>query len=287
MRPQYEYVKQQANASWILHSRDLPSIPFEWHYHPEYELTLTLNGRGQRFVGDDISDFDDGDLVLIGPNLPHTWSAPAIDMARPTRSIVMWFSQAWIDGLVTDFPELLPLRRLAQTAAQGVEFSREHAAGLRPLIEGLLAVTPARRFPTLLEILVRLTEDPAPRCLALEQADAPRLAAVQGERLARVLDLLHGNFAQPVEIAPLAERAAMTVGAFHRFFRRHMQMTVTAYVARLRIGRACQQLIETGKPVGVIASELGFASLSHFNRQFRELRGMTPREFRSRHEPVR
>jgi len=139
----------------------------------------------------------------------------------------------------------------------------------------------------LLEILVRLTEDPAPRCLALERVDAPRLAAVQGERLARVLDLLHGNFAQPVEIAPLAERAAMTVGAFHRFFRRHMQMTVTAYVARLRIGRACQQLIETGKPVGVIASELGFASLSHFNRQFRELRGMTPREFRSRHEPVR
>ncbi|WP_341679273.1 AraC family transcriptional regulator [Niveibacterium sp. SC-1] len=284
MRPQFEYVKQAADASWILHSRDLPSIPFEWHYHPEYELTLTLNGRGQRFVGDDISDFDDGDLVLIGPNLPHTWSAPAIDAQRPTRSIVMWFSQAWVDGLVADFPELQPLHRLARSAAQGLEFSAAHATALRPLIEGLLQATPARRLPTLLEILVRLTEDPAPRCLSLGQLEPPRLAAVQGERLARVLDLLHADFAQPIEIAPLAERAAMTVGAFHRFFRRHMQMTVTAYVARLRIGRACQQLVETTKPVAVIASELGFASLSHFNRQFRELRGMTPRAFRTRHE---
>ena len=99
MRPLFEKVTVPAGASWSLLDRRLDDgIPFQWHYHPEFELTLTLNSRGQRYIGDSIESYDDGDLVLLGPNLPHTWnSADKIDPRRPHHALVMWFT-AGTDG---------------------------------------------------------------------------------------------------------------------------------------------------------------------------------------------
>ena len=73
MKPYLEHIASSKEGSWTLFDRRLPAIPFEWHYNSEYELTLTLNSRGQRFVGDSIAPYEDGDLVLIGPKIPHTW----------------------------------------------------------------------------------------------------------------------------------------------------------------------------------------------------------------------
>jgi hypothetical protein len=67
MKSYLEHIAASKEGSWTLFDRRLPAIPFEWHYNSEYELTLTLNSRGQRFVGDNMAAYDDGDLVLIGP----------------------------------------------------------------------------------------------------------------------------------------------------------------------------------------------------------------------------
>lgn len=75
MKAQYEKVQYNQNNSWQLLIRRLEAIPFEWHFHPEYELTLTLNSKGERYIGDTISEYEDFDLVLLGPNIPHTWQS--------------------------------------------------------------------------------------------------------------------------------------------------------------------------------------------------------------------
>ena len=83
MKPLLEKVMPPEGASWAWLDRQLDdAIPFQWHHHPEFELTLTLNSVGQRFIGDHIGDYDDGDLVLIGPNLPHTWAS----RGKPNRA---------------------------------------------------------------------------------------------------------------------------------------------------------------------------------------------------------
>jgi mannose-6-phosphate isomerase-like protein (cupin superfamily) len=86
MKPLLEKVTPPDGASWAWLDRRLDdAIPFQWHHHPEFELTLTLNSVGQRFIGDHIGEYGDGDLVLIGPNLPHTWASRAKrDVALPT-----------------------------------------------------------------------------------------------------------------------------------------------------------------------------------------------------------
>ena len=95
MRPFLEHLQRPPEASWSMLNRRLDdAIPFEWHHHPELELTLTLNSVGQRFVGDHVGSYGHGDLVLVGPNLPHTWaSRDKLDATAPHVALVLWFER--------------------------------------------------------------------------------------------------------------------------------------------------------------------------------------------------
>src|SRR5260370_39848423 len=73
-------------SSFVAYERSDPAFPFYWHYHPEYELTLIVDSHGQRLVGDSIDDYGSGDLVLLGPNLPHSWrSGPVKPISGETH----------------------------------------------------------------------------------------------------------------------------------------------------------------------------------------------------------
>ncbi len=118
MRAQFEKVEYRDDSSWRLLIRELETIPFEWHFHPEYELTLTLNSAGERYIGDNISDYHHADLTLVGPNIPHTWqSQHHLDPTRPQKVYVLWFDQAWVDNLLRSFPEFSPLDTLFKQLA--------------------------------------------------------------------------------------------------------------------------------------------------------------------------
>ncbi|HEV7345344.1 MAG TPA: AraC family transcriptional regulator [Devosia sp.] len=285
MKPYLERLTADDGASWASLNRRLDDgIPFQWHHHPEFELTLTLNSRGQRFIGDHIGRYDDGDLVLIGPNLPHTWhSLDRIDSSQPHIALVMWFLPEWAERLTAN-AELRPLAALLARAAHGIRFSRESAAAVRPLIEDMFAQPPVERFLRLVAVLTGLAEDRATTALS---ATAPDLAAATTDRgrIDRVLDYLHARFVEPLTIAELADIAALSPSGLHRSFRRHTQKTVSQYLIGLRIGRACALLSSGSMPIGTIAGEVGYDSLANFNRQFKALKGTTPREYRAAFRP--
>jgi AraC-like DNA-binding protein len=282
MKPQFEQVTVAPGESWALLWRELPELPFLWHYHPEYELTLTLNARGQRYVGDSLEDFDSGDLVLVGPNQPHTWSAVTrLDDSRPMLAVVIWFSPAWLDRLLHCWPELMALKPLAVQAGRGLRFSRTVGERVRPLLLALRDLDPAQRLPLLLQVLDALARDRDALALATH-AFVPAGDKVR-DRMVRVLNHLHASAQQSVSVQQLADEAALSVGAFHRFFKRHTGMTVLDYLTQLRLGTACQLLISTEQPIRLVAQEAGFGSIAHFNRQFLAVKRMTPGEFRVRY----
>ncbi|MDW3711540.1 MULTISPECIES: helix-turn-helix domain-containing protein [unclassified Pseudomonas] len=284
MRAFLETITPDDGASWALLNRRLEEgIPFEWHHHPEYELTLTLNSRGHRYIGDDIEPYDDGDLVLVGPGVPHSWcSSEKVDAARPHVALVIWFHRDWANGLLAMFPELRDIGVLLAGAEQGLGFGAATRAGVRPLIEAMPGAEPGRRLMLLLDVLLLLCRDPEMQPLANAPA-TPASLPTADPRIQRVLDRLHQGFAAPVSIPELAELACVSVSAFHRMFRRHTRMTAVQYVTRLRIGRACSLLIATDLPVVRIAEQVGYANLSLFNRQFLALKASTPRDFRRVH----
>ena len=281
MKPYLEHLTADDGASWATLNRRLnDGIPFQWHHHPEFELTLTLNSQGQRFIGDHIGRYDHGDLVLIGPYLPHTWHSLArVDASQPHTALVMWFLPDWAERLTAN-AELRPVAALLARAATGLQFSPAMAARMRPLIEDLFTQPAVERFIGLIRLLTMLAED---RHATPLSATTPELALATANRgrIDRVLTHIHQHFATPISLADLADIAALSPSGLHRTFRRHTRQTVSQYLTRLRIGRACALLSSGTMPIGQIAGAVGYDSLANFNRQFKALKGTTPREYRA------
>jgi AraC-like DNA-binding protein len=268
-------------ATWTyFHRRLNDAIPFIWHYHREIELTLTVNSVGQRYVGDNIEAYGDGDLVLVGPDVPHTWmSQNKIVEEEPHVAHVFWIDPEWLGNLLDAMPELQPIRTMLQCAGRGIAYSAAAIKKVRPLIENMGNLSGMRRVISLLDILAILATDRDCRmiCTPTESTGTAPCARIQS-----TLDYIHQHYQEDISLNHLADLAALSVSGLHRLFKRHTRQTVGEYIAHLRIGKACSLLISTTRPVSWVSTESGFANLSHFNRQFQAIKQTTPREFRRR-----
>jgi AraC-like DNA-binding protein len=279
MQPWFESVAIPPDRCWVLFDRQLPEFPFNWHYHPEFELTLTLNSRGMRFVGDHVARYDDGDLVLLGPNLPHAWQSEALVAPGGVhRAIVCWFTRDWIEALMALVPEMRVLRRMLAEAGRGLAFDHALVARLRPRMLHLDGLDPAEQVLELQAILLEMCRENAARTLstgAVQTGEIPRDRA----RMERILHWLHGHYTRPLRLAPLCDLAHLTPSQLQRVFRRSTRMSVSQYVAQLRVGRACQLLAQTDRPMTFIANECGFSDAAHFARQFKAAKLMSPSRY--------
>lgn len=279
MKPYLEKLRTDEGASWAMLNRRLDDgIPFQWHHHPELELTLTLNSRGQRFIGDHAGSYDEGDLVLVGANLPHTWhSTERIEDNAPHVALVLWFGQDWLSDLADSAVELRPLHDLVTRSRTGLRFSTATSNAVRQQYEALFSQQPEARLFGLMQLLLRLAHDDD-----VEELSSAYETVSSGsrDRIDRVLDYLHTHYTGDLRLEALAGIAALSRSGLHRLFYKHTQSTISDYLIRLRIAEACARLSGTGQPIQHIAVDVGYGSLANFNRHFRRLRGMTPREYR-------
>ncbi|KVZ83506.1 helix-turn-helix domain-containing protein [Burkholderia ubonensis] len=286
MKPQYEHVTFAPGCSIRVYHRKLARIPFEWHRHPEYELTLTLNSRGKRFIGDHIASYADDDLVLVPPNLPHTWSSnERIDPHAPQVALVVWFDGDWVRRLVDCCPEYAPLRSLLRRAAPGLRFGADAARAMQARLPRLLDPSPRERLAAALDTLAELAEaggEPLATAPAYDRPDERTRAsdAPEAERLDRVLDVIDRRFHEPLRVDALAAVAHMSERTLQRLFVRHLGESVGRYVQRLRIAHACRHLVGTDWPIATVAARCGIPNAANFNRQFLATRGMTPGAYR-------
>jgi AraC-like DNA-binding protein len=282
VKPFLEKVYKPPDASWSLLNRRLQDgIPFQWHHHPEFELTLTLNSRGLRFVGDHVGEYDDGDLVLLGPNLPHTWaSRDALRADEPHVALVLWFDAEWARTLTGGFVEFRKLNDLLARSRRGVSFPVSVSTAVRDDYERLFEQEPATRLIGLMRLLDQLAyvDDSRPIASDLYRPSQPTDSR---ERIDRVLAHIHEHYAQPLQLSALADVAALSESGLHRMFQKHVRTNVSDYITRIRIGDACARLANTGQPIAFIAEAVGYGTLANFNRQFKRSTSLTPREYRS------
>jgi AraC-like DNA-binding protein len=269
-------------ATWTYFYRRLDeAIPFNWHYHLEFELTLTVNSLGQRYVGDNIEPYGDTDLVLLGSNLPHTWmSQDKIDRTQPHLAHVFWIRPDWIHTLIDNLHELKAVKAMLAISNRGIVYSPHTSRAARERIDNMRTLSPAGRLVRFIEVLSILAEDQDYRLLCAPRPEHDPIRLVDRPRIDRTLEHIHKHYQSEIAIADLADLAALSVSGLHRLFKRHTRLTVGDYIAQLRIGKACSLLVSTDKPVSCIADEVGYSNLSHFNRQFLAIKELTPREFR-------
>ncbi|HYE98249.1 MAG TPA: AraC family transcriptional regulator [Planctomycetota bacterium] len=279
MKARPERILPSAASSFHWKRRRDPRFPFQWHFHPEAELTWIVRSRGRRFVGDHIEDYGDGDLVLLGPGLPHTWCS---DDGPPGRheAVCIQFRDDFLGREFLERPELLPVRRLLERAARGLRFGGRTVREVAPRMDGLERRSGLARLQGLLDILGRLAAARDGRPLASPGWKAPP-GDRDMDRLDRVCRFLAERFREDVALADAAAQAHLSAPAFCRFFKAGTGKTFVEYLTELRVGHACRLLAETDRPVTDVAFDAGFRNLSNFNRRFRALRGGTPRAYRA------
>ena len=287
IKPFLERIYRPPDASWSMLNRRLDDgIPFQWHHHPEFELTLTLNSRGLRFVGDHVGHYDDGDLVLLGPYLPHTWaSRETVRRGEPHVALVLWFDLECATRMTSGFVEFGSVDDLLSRARRGVQFSADRSGAAREEYTRLFEQPPVERLLGLMALLHHLARDGDGRPLASD-VFRPGQQSDNRDRIDRVLAYIHERYAQDLTLQELADVAALSVSGLHRMFRKHARTNISGYISRIRVGDACARLAGTEQPIAHISDAVGYRTLANFNRQFKLLTSMTPREYRARFRRV-
>lgn len=264
--------------SFVAFAYAATAFRFWWHHHPEMELTWIESGAGTRFVGDSIAPFSPGDLVLLGGNLPHTWSSEGREgRARSHRTIVVHFP---VDLFDLPAEEFTAIRTLLRGAHRGYAFSASTSAKVSGALKRLLTLRGLDAWTQLATILQLLAGDPRPSRLA-SAGYAPSDRHGAQRRLERALAYIDTHVdSAALSLDDIARTVHMSPAAFSRFFRQQTGGTLMQHINHLRIGLACRRLSESDASVAEIAFACGFGNLANFNRRFRTIKQMTPTEFR-------
>lgn len=256
-----------------------------YHFHPEYELTLILMGSGKRYVGNHQAGYSAGDLVLIGPNLPHCWKTDP-DTIQPNaingQSVVIQFSHDFLGEDFLSRREMHDIVLLLQKSAFGLQFTGATQAAIAGQMTALHATAdPFRKLLSLLEILQQLATSTEVQVLNHRDIIAGQ-SPKDRERMQVVYNYIIENFREDIQLNTAARLANMSPNAFCKYFRKVTRKTFIETVNDYKLNYAAQQIIDTDKPIAAIAYDSGFGDLSHFNTCFRELFKQTPSDFRKR-----
>ncbi|KAB0682779.1 AraC family transcriptional regulator [Aureimonas leprariae] len=281
MAPDLELVQIRRGESFAAWSHGYPYHTVRWHFHPEYELHQVVSTTGRYFVGDFIGEFEPGNLVLTGPNLPHNWVSDLPEGATvPLRCRIVQFSECFIDDAAKVLPELAALAPLLAASRRGVLFDAGTSAELALAIEELMGAHGMRRLELFMTVAGTLSR--AQRTEPLASAGyLPDPSGYMSVGLNKALAFIRENLTQPFGEVELAAIAGQSTSAFSRTFRRHTGMPLVQYIKRLRINLACQLLMsDENATITDICFGSGFNNLSNFNRQFLAEKGMPPSRFR-------
>ncbi len=264
------------NASFLCYEVNVPAFEFMWHYHPEYELTYIIEGTGERLVGDNYANFQPGDLVLLGPMLPHTWVGKTTENEH-CKAVVIQFSKAFIEPLL-HYPEITGVFGLLGKATNGFVFTNIGGDTIS-LVKACASHKGVDAFIALVKILCTLAGAEA---MPLSSGHfKPFKGNEDQHRINKVFTYLHGHSNSGVSIAQAASIVHLSESAFCKFFKRISGKTFSDYVNDIRIAKACALLIETDMPIEQIAFAVGFESQTYFNRVFLKKKATKPKQYRN------
>lgn len=274
---------EPVGSSFMVKELIEPHFDPNWHFHPHYQLFLVEEGTGTRFIGDSIKHFGPGDLVFLGPNLPHLWRSDQAYFDRQsgltTKGTVVYFAE---DFLGTEFlgkQEMTPLRHLLNHARQGLEWTGYTRNRTETALKNL-ARQPIgfERVISLLTLLNDLSHATDYRYLT-SPGYTNTVKPNETDRMQLVHDYVLGHFPDDLSLDTIADLAGMTPPAFCRYFKTRANKTFSEFVSEVRIGHACKLLIGGKLNITQISFESGFRTLSNFNRQFKEITGQTPSSY--------
>jgi AraC-like DNA-binding protein/quercetin dioxygenase-like cupin family protein len=279
MKPIYEEIQPSFGSSFTIRrftEENCSNLPY-WHVHPEYEIVYISNGKGKRQIGGHLSYYEDGDLIFLGPNLPHLGFAQ--DLWEQHVEIVVQMKENFLGNDFFDRPEMAEVKQLFERAKAGATFYGRTKWEIGQRLQNMLQLDHFDRLLELLKILQMMARSNEYNSLNINHV-AFVVKPQEQQRIQAVYEFVERHFNRQFAIEEVAQGAGMTVPAFCRFFKRLTHKTFIEFLNEYRIAHACRLL--SGEHLGTVdvSFRSGFNNLSHFNKQFKLLTGLSPTAYR-------
>ena len=255
-----------------------------WHYHNHFEISFITEGTGKRIVADSIEEFQPGDLVFIGGNLPHVWIADKEQKVFSDRSLEMVFLQFSSNIL---FPQLLALPEFKQVkkaldmSERGIQIVGRTLNEVSEIMLQLPYLKSFDRMNYFFRLLDIIGSSDTNINLASEEFMRKQFRPAN-RRIALIHDYLMNHYREEIDLMQLAELVHMAEGSLCRFFKMNVGSSVFEYLNQIKVEFACKLLMDPDMGIVDVCLDSGFNNLSHFNKQFRKNTGATPSEYRKR-----
>ena len=251
------------------------------HFHPEVQLTLILESTGTFFVGDKIVPFEEGDIFLLGPNLPHVFKndkKASGKLYKHARATSVYFREDSFGDSFFKIPETKSLKNLIQVSSRGLKLSAKTKEKIADGISEFSELSGFERLIHLFELLHMISLSEEYEFISSYNFQHKK-DDTESKRIQNVFDFIMSHYSKEIDLSEAAGIASMSVTSFCRFFKQRTRKTFTEFVNEVRIGHACKELMYTEDNINEVAYKSGFNNISNFNRKFKEITGFTPSQY--------
>jgi AraC-like DNA-binding protein len=284
MKPLFTNIGKTPQQSLIVVRREVPYWDTPFHFHPECELVYTTSGTGKRIIGDSVEVFGPGDMVFLGPNIPHVWYSDTghyqKDANLQSKAFVLYFSKDIFGDRFYHLEASQVWKEFFKKAERGLTIHGSHRDKIASLLEKMIDEEGFKKIVYFLEILQQLTE----------AQDSQPLASISyknsydtrdNHKIDEVFLYLNKNFMRDITMPEVAALCHMTPQSFCRFFKNRTKSTFVDFLNDIRISHARKLLIESEEQtIAEIAYLSGYKNLSNFNKLFKIKTKLTPREYK-------
>jgi len=282
----YRMYSKSAENSFLVRYAEVPHTFNKFHFHKEYEILYNIENNGTRFVGDSIRRFGNGDIVLVGPHIPHYWHSDdryfeGIEELT-AKVVLVQFVREFLGDQFFSLPELHKINNLLDNAAFGVRIKGRDAAKIGEKIIQISEAEGWKRLLLMIEMLCMMSEAKEFELLSSKAYTEASKYANQ-EKMSDLFNFMITNHNRDIKLEEVADRANMNTSAFCRYFKKSTSKTFSLAINEIRIGFACKHIINTNKSISEIAFECGYNNISYFNRVFKTIKHVTPQRYREIH----
>ncbi|EPJ80097.1 MAG: AraC family transcriptional regulator [Pseudomonas sp.] len=235
-------------------------------------INLILQGSKAMTVGDRTLRYDPATYFVMSIELPAVGSVHPAASGEPYLAVSLTLDPTVLSTLLADLPK--PTGRYENEAGFSVAAVTPELmdAWLRMLRlmdrpEDIAALAPVYER----EILYRVLQ--GPHGWMLREIAAPDTAMA---RVSLAIQWIRRNFAETIRVETLAQRAAMSVSAFHRHFKAVTTLSPLQYQKRVRLLQARMLMVASARSVTNAALEVGYESATQFGRDYARIFGLPP-----------
>ena len=284
MKPFYQKLVTQPENSVIFIDEEIPHFTVPWHFHPEIEILFVIKSVGTVYIGDGINRFTEGEISIIGENIPHWWKSDPVYLEQAgtlnTKALVIQFSKDIFSSNFINLPEMAAIKSLIERSQRGIRFLGKTREELGKQVKKMFRTDGIDRLTELILLLNKMATTTEYRYHS--SVGYSELAnSYDFYRFNKVQEYIIRNFNQTVKLEDVAKTVGMSPTAFCRYFKKHTKKTFVEFLTEFKIGQACKFLTEENMTVSRACFESGFNNLSHFNEKFKKIVHLTPTEYKA------